>query len=227
MIGVARAFRENGLTIVLAVLFFAVLFGQAISGQALYNEEQITYSLPVVSLLDYITSSAFVVDVAENWQSEYLQFLLFIVATIWLVQKGSRESKSPGMEGIESDEDQRLGTFIRENSPRWAKRGGWRLVLYSNSLVIVMAAIFFFSWWVQAAAGHIDYNQDQIAMHEPTITLTDYLVSPDFWNRTLQNWQSEILAVGSMAVLSIYLRQRGSPQSKPVGAPHDTTAEAG
>jgi hypothetical protein len=129
--------------------------------------------------------------------------------------------------GLESDEKQEVGPHATEESPKWARTGGWRTTVFSNSLGLAMAALFLLSWLAQAVAGHVVYNADQLAQHEPAVSFLGYLGSPDFWNRTLQNWQSEFLAIGSMAVLSIYLRQRGSPESKPVGAAHVTTEESG
>jgi hypothetical protein len=165
--------------------------------------------------------------VLENWQSEYLQFTLYIVGTVWLLQRGSPESKELDKAGGESDEEQRVGAHADERSPRWARVGGVRTWLYSNSLLIVMTAIWLASWAAQSVSGRVAYNADQLDHQEAALTWVQYIGTSDFWNRTLQNWQSEFLAVGSMAVLSIYLRQRGSPESKPVGAPHDATGVEG
>ncbi len=219
--------RANALSLVFGGLFLATLFGQAIAGTADFNAQQLTNGLPTVSFLDYVTSSSFGVDVMENWQSEYLQFFLYILTTVWLVQKGSNESKELGSEGLESDEEQRVGEHARPDSPRWARARGVRLFLYSNSLVIVMTAIWLLSWFGQSVTGWSEYNSDQITHHQPEVSWLGYLGTADFWQATLQNWQSEFLAVGSMAVLSIYLRQRGSPESKPVGAAHDATGVEG
>jgi hypothetical protein len=175
----------------------------------------------------YLTSSNFAADVFENWQSEYLQFTLYILATVWLLQRGSPESKELDKGGRESDEEQRVGAYAGEDSPRWARVGGLRTRVYSNSLVLVMTAIWVASWMGQWVTGRIAYNSEQIDHQEAPLSALQYLSSSDFWNRTLQNWQSEFLAVGSMAVLSIYLRQRGSPESKPVGAPHEATGVEG
>jgi hypothetical protein len=174
-----------------------------------------------------VASSDFVVDVLENWQSEYLQFTLYILGTVWLLQRGSPESKELGKAGGESDEEQRVGRHADERSPRWARVGGIRTRLYSNSLVLVMTGIWLVSWAGQAVAGRVAYNAEQFDHQEAALSWLQYLGSSDFWNRTVQNWQSEFLAVGSMAVLSIYLRQRGSPESKPVGAPHEATGVEG
>lgn len=157
---------------------------------------------------------------AENWQSEFLQFFLFILATIWLIQRGSPESKKPGDEGIGADAEQLVGTHARADSPRWAKARGVRRWIYSNSLLLVMGAIFLLSWLAQSLAGVTVANQENAQHGVPAETWGDYVVSADFWNRTLQNWQSEFLAVGAMVAFSIYLRQRGSSESKPVGVPH-------
>jgi membrane protein implicated in regulation of membrane protease activity len=216
--------RQHALSIFFAAIFLLALLGQSIAGLAAYNEDQSAHGLAAVSYGAFITSSEFVVDVAENWQSEFLQFFLFILATIWLVQKGSPESKQPGDEGTGTDEEQLVGEHAKPNSPRWAKARGWRLFVYSNSLLLVMGIIFLFSWWAQSVAGTVAYNHEQLEHGESAVDWLGYVASADFWNRTLQNWQSEFLAVGSMVALSIYLRQRGSSESKPVGTPHEETA---
>jgi hypothetical protein len=222
-----RRLRDHALSTLFGVLFLLALAGQAFTGFAAYNEQQVSEGLSEVTLLSYLTSSNFAVDVAENWQSEYLQFALYILLTVWFVQKGSTESKEPGMEGPGSDEDAQVGAFARPDSPAWARVGGFRRTVFSNSLFAVMLAIFLVSWLAQSVAGQVAFNEEQIGSLEVPVTWGQYLVSPDFWNRTLQNWQSEFLAVGSMAVFSVYLRQRGSPESKPVGAPHDETGTEG
>ena len=215
--------RDNSLSLVFGGLLLSALAGQAVWGLAGYNEAARTAGLQQVSLLRYVTSSGFAVDVAENWQSEFLQFVLYIALTVWLVQRGSSESKEPGDEGRESDEQQLVGRFARPDSPRWARVGGWRTRLYSHSLVLVMAVVFLGSWSAQAVAGRVADNEERMRDLLDPIGLGAYVVSPDFWGRTLQNWQSELLAIGSMAVFAIYLRERGSPESKEVGAPHGVT----
>jgi hypothetical protein len=222
-----RFVQDNGLGLFFGALFLATLVAQAFVGHADFNHGQLAHHGDPISLGRYVTSSDFVSDVLENWQSEYLQFTLFILATVWLIQRGSPESKEPGKQGGESDEDQKLGPHADERSPRWARVGGLRTWLYSNSLVIVMASIWLASWTGQAIAGRVAYNAEQLDHQEAALTFVQYVGTSDFWNRTLQNWQSELLAVGSMAVLAIYLRQRGSPESKPVGAPHASTGVEG
>ncbi|WP_206447684.1 DUF6766 family protein [Agrococcus sp. KRD186] len=219
--------RKHALTIAFGSIFLLALAGQSIAGLQLFNDEQAAHGAQAVGYLDFVTSSHFILDVAENWQSEYLQFFLFIGATIWLVQQGSPESKKPGEEGIGTDEEQLVFEHARAASPAWAKVRGWRNVLLSNSLLLVMGVIFLLSWLAQSLAGVTVYNHDQLQHGQETLTWLEYIASAEFWNRTLQNWQSEFLAVGSMIALSIYLRQRGSPESKPVGAPHGEGAVSG
>ncbi|WP_152185574.1 DUF6766 family protein [Segeticoccus rhizosphaerae] len=219
--------RDNGLGLVFGALLLLALLGQAFTGQAEINSQADTLGLAHVSFWEYVTSSNFTVDVAENWQSEYLQFLLYILLTVWLVQRGSPESKKVGASGRGSDREQKVGRYAEEDSPKWAKAGGWRTRIFSHSLVLVMGLVFLGSWLAQLVAGRSAYNSQQLSNLEDPVSLGGYLMAPDFWNRTLQNWQSELLAVGSMAVLSVYLRERGSPESKPVGAPHDETAVEG
>lgn len=222
-----RGVWTSSLSVVFGAMFLAALVGQAFTGWAAFNDEQAAAQLAKVSLGEYLTSAAFAVDVAENWQSEYLQFLLYILGTVWLVQRGSPESKELGKSGPESDEDQRVGRFATRESPRWAATGGLRTFVYSWSLVLVMGSIFVASWLVQSVAGWAAFNETRLQQLRDPMSWPAYLLHPDFWARTLQNWQSEFLAVGSMAVLTIYLRARGSPESKPVGAAHETTGVEG
>ena len=216
--------RDNGLSLFFLVLFAAALIGQSFVGLANNNEELMQHGEPAISYGQFVTSSAFLVDVSENWQSEFLQFFLFIAATIWLIQRGSPESKEPGDAGTGSDEDQLVGAHAQPDSPRWARVGGWRQRVYSNSLLLVMGTIFLLSWFAQSVGGVAVANDENAQHGMPAETWLDYVVSADFWNRTLQNWQSEFLAVGAMVTFAIYLRQRGSGESKPVGTPHHTTS---
>jgi hypothetical protein len=219
--------KHNGLSVVFLLMFLGSLGGQAIAGHADFNEQQRFHGDPAISVGRYLTSSSFAVDVMENWQSEYLQFTTFILLTVWLLQRGSPESKELDKAGRESDEDQKVGPHADEKSPRWAKVGGIRTKIFENSLLLVMGTFWVATWVAQSIAGVVQYNSDRLDHQLPTVSWLTYLGRPDFWNRTLQNWQSEFLAVGSMAILAVYLRQRGSPESKPVGAPHHTTGIEG
>jgi hypothetical protein len=222
-----RFLRENSLSLVFLLFFVLAVAGQAFAGWHDFNDQALAHQESTISLGRYLTSSSFGNALLENWQSEYLQFTLYILLTVWFVQRGSPESKEPGKEGGESDEEQLIGEHARPDSPRWARFTDWRGRLYANSLVIVMVTIWLLSWFGQSVTGWSNYNSDQITHHQPTVNWLGYLASADFWQATLQNWQSEFLAVGSMASLSIYLRQRGSPESKAVGAPHHATGTEG
>ena len=219
--------RDNSLSLFFLVIFLAALVGQAIAGHILHNEDAMAHHGPTMTFWRYIRSSDFGNAVMENWQSEYLQFMLFMLATIWLVQRGSPESKPPDQAGLESDQEQKIGPHADEDSPGWARAGGARTFVYSNSLLIVMSIIFFGSWFAQSVTGWTTYNATQVDHHQATVTWLGYVGSADFWEATLQNWQSEFLAVGSFVAITAFLRQRGSSQSKPVGTPHDATGVEG
>lgn len=227
MVTVRKALRDNSLGLFFGVIFLASLAGHAVAGWKACNAEQAADGFGTLSLGRYLASSDFAVDVTENWQSEYLQFLLYITATVWLLQRGSPESKELDKAGQESDKDQLVGAYAKERSPRWAAVGGLRTVVFSWSLALVMAAIFLLSWLAQSIAGRVAFNETRLGRLQDPLTWSEYVTNADFWSRSLQNWQSEFLAVGSMAVLAIYLRQRGSPESKPVGEAHDATGIEG
>jgi membrane protein implicated in regulation of membrane protease activity len=222
-----RFVRENSLALVFLLFFVLAVAGQAFAGWHDFNDQAMAHHEPTISLGRYITSSEYGNAVLENWQSEFLQFTLYILLTVWFVQRGSPESKQVGKEGGESDQEQLIGEYAQPDSPRWARVGGWRTRLYSNSLVVLMVVIWVLCWFGQSVTGWSQFNSDQLTHHESTVNWLGYLGTADFWQATLQNWQSEFLAVGSMAVFSIYLRQRGSPESKPVGASHESTGVEG
>ncbi len=222
-----RFLRFNGLSVTFGLLFLGALVFQAIAGHADFNEEQRQHHSSEISFGRYVTSAAYGVAVLENWQSEYLQFALYVLATVWLLQVGSTESKPLREEGRESEEEQKIGEHADDDSPRWARAGGLRTALYSNSLFVVMGLIFLGSWLAQSVTGWVEYSDQRFEHQMDAVSWWSYLGSADFWERSLQNWQSEFLAVGSMAILSVYLRQRGSSQSKPVGSAHHETAEEG
>jgi hypothetical protein len=219
--------REHSLSLFFLTIFLAALVGQAIAGHALHNQEAMAHGGEQISLWRYVTGSDFGNAVMENWQSEYLQFLLFMLATVWLLQRGSPESKELDKAGVETKQKQKIEGHADRGSPLWARVGGWRTTLYSNSLLIAMAIIFIGSWFAQSVTGWTTFNAEQTDHGDSTVSWWSFVGSATFWESTLQNWQSEFLAVGSFAVLTIYLRQRGSPESKPVGAPHDATGVEG
>jgi len=219
--------RENGLSLFFGAIFLATIVAQSFAGNEAYNAEQRAHGANSVSWWDYVTSSDYWGAVMENWQSEFLQFSLFILATVWLVQKGSNESKKLEDAGVETDRQQRVLEEAGANAPLWARVDGLRRRVYENSLLLAMASIFLLTWVAQSLNNWRGFNAEAREHDGETVSWGRYLLDPDFWERTLQNWQSEFLAVGTMVVFTIYLRQRGSPESKPVGAPHDETASSG
>jgi hypothetical protein len=220
-----RFLRENSLSLFFGVILLGSLVGQSFAGLHQFNAEAVTHHQAAYTWWRYVTSSEFGGDVMENWQSEFLQFTLYILSTVWLIQRGSSESKSEHDLGTMSDQSQLVGGDAKESSPAWAKAGGIRRWLYGNSLVLAMTACFLGSWLCQSVGGWRTFNHDRLDHKESTISWGEYWANADFWDRSLQNWQSEFLAVGSMAVFAVYLRQRGSPESKAVGARHDATGE--
>ena len=215
------------MSVVFLLLFLAALCGQAIAGHADFNDVAQSHGDPTISLGRYVVSSDFGSAVMENWQSEYLQFTLFILLTVWLLQRGSPESKELDKAGGESDQRQKVGPYAQQNSPGWAKVAGIRRTLYENSLVLVMGTFWLGTWLAQSISGVAAYNAEQLDHLQGPLSWWQYIGTASFWENTLENWQSEFLAVGSMAILAVYLRQRGSPESKPVGTPHGATGVEG
>ena len=222
-----RFARDNGLSLFFLALFFATVGAQSVAGQHAENADLAEHGSNAISWWAYVGSTSFAGALMENWQSEFLQFSLFIAATIWLVQKGSNESSSLDESGTESDREQQIGRYTPAGGPSLARRNDLRTRVYENSLLIVMTAIFFATWFGQSLNNWRVFNDDRESHQLSAVSWGSYLVNADFWEKTLQNWQSEFLAVGAMVVFTIYLRQRGSPESKPVGAPHGETGTSG
>jgi Domain of unknown function (DUF6766) len=218
-----RFLRENGLSLFFGVALLASVIGQSFAGLHQFNAEALQHHSETYSWFRYVTSSEFGGDVLENWQSEFLQFFMYVIATVWLFQRGSSESKSMDDGGLMSDQSQFVGRYAKPNSPRWARSEGLKRRLYENSLGLSMLFCFLMSWLGQSLTDWRAFNHEQIDHNAATISWTQYWGNSDFWDRSLQNWQSEFLAIGTMAVFAIYLRQRGSGESKPVGAAHDET----
>jgi hypothetical protein len=220
----SRFFRNNGLSLVLFILFFCTLIiGQSIVGQREYNNDQQEHGQPGVTYTEYLATPHFLEATMENWESEFLQMYVFIMLTIFLYQKGSAESKDPDKEEA-VDRDPRNSRDKRD-APWPVRRGGFVLKLYENSLGLTFLVLFFISFYLHAVGGAGEYNQEQAAhgaAAEP-VSAFAYMGTSRFWFESLQNWQSEFLAIGLMVVLTIWLRQKGSSESKPVDAPHDQT----
>ena len=219
-----RFWRNNGLSIVMLGLFFvAFIVGQALSGWLENNEDRTQHGRPTQTFAEYLTSAHFAEATMENWESEFLQMGVFVLFTVFLYQKGSAESKDPEKRE-EVDRDPR-NVCDKRNVPWPVRRGGWVLKLYENSLSLAFFVLFLVSFLLHAASGRLEYNEEQLLHGAPAVSLGGYMSSSRFWFESFQNWQSEFLAIGCMVVFSIYLRQRGSPESKPVDAPHSETGK--
>jgi hypothetical protein len=220
-----RILRENGLSIVWLGLFFLTFTGGlSIVGHQENNNDLLEHGQPQISYTEYISSSHFVEATMENWESEFLQMFLFVVLTAFLYQKGSSESKKLD-QSEPTDRDPRESRN-KKDAPWPVRQGGMILKIYENSLGLAFLLLFLISLFLHAASGAREYNQDQrLHAANEQLTTLDYMATSRFWFESLQNWQSEFLAVGLMVVLSIWLRQRGSPESKPVDAPHSETGK--
>jgi hypothetical protein len=217
-----RFFRNNGLTIVISLLFIGCLFGQFITGYQEHNEDQREHGQPTLSLAGYLGSSHFLEATMENWESEFLQMFGFIALTAFLYQKGSAESKDP--EKKESVDRHALKLCSKKNTPWPVRKGGLVLRLYENSLSLAFFLLFLVTLLLHAAGGAGVYNEEQSAHgRSQKVSAVGYMATSRFWFESMQNWQSDFLSVGSMVVLTIFLRQRGSPESKPVDSPHSET----
>jgi hypothetical protein len=213
---------RNSLSIVLIVLFLLSLIGQSITGWHEYNKEQIELGSAGVSFSDYIPSGHFIQTTFENWESEFLQMGLYVWLTIFLRQKGSSESKHL----VIKEEVDRRPDPNKKNAPWPVKKGGFVLTLYKNSLLIAFIVLFLASFALHVCGSVSDYNHEQILKGDQTVTVAQYLTESRFWYESFQNWQSEFIAVLSIVVLSIFLRQHGSPESKPVDAPDFETGSS-
>jgi hypothetical protein len=218
---VRRILRENGLSLALMALFLLSLVGHSLAGEHVYNASQQAHGLPAVGYLAYLTTGHFVESVFENWESEFLQMAAFVLLTVFLHQRGSPESKK-----LDGGEDVDEDPSLKRDDPKapWPVRaGGLWLTLYRHSLSIALVSLFAVSFLLHALGGVAEYNDEQRAHGQPEATLVEYLGSSTFWFESLQNWQSEFLSTAGLIVLAIYLREWGSPESKPVAAPHDQT----
>jgi hypothetical protein len=213
--------RDRGLTLVLMLMFVVFLVGQLIAGHFEFNESRMDHGEPPLVLADYLATGHPWEALFENWESEFLQMAVFVLLTTVLIQKGSPESRRPGVTEL-VDVDPR--DFADNPDAPWpVKRGGWVLRLYEHSLGLAFVALFLVSFAGHALGGYAVYVSEQQSHQQPQPTFGEFLASSQFWFQSFQNWQSEFLAIASMVWLAVYLRQRGSPESKPVHAPHDET----
>ena len=216
-----RLFRENGLSIVLVSAFLAFWIGQSVAGHREHNDEQRQHGQPEVPYQEYLASAHFWEATTENWESEFFQIFFYVFLTAILYQKGSAESKKLD-EPEPVDRDPRAGT-PRPDAPWPVRRGGVVLTIYEHSLSLAFLLLFLMAITLHAVSGASDYNQEQVEHGEPPVSVLEYAGTSRFWFESFQNWQSEFLAIALVVLLSIFLRQRGSPESKPVDSPHSET----
>jgi len=217
-----RWLRNNGLALTLLAIFLAVIIGQSAVGWRVYNQDQRDHGEAEVGYIAYLQTPSFMEVTFENWESEFLQMAAYVLLTAWLFQKGSAESRDP-----EAPEDEGASgggpPRIPDDRPWPVRQGGIWLKLYENSLLIAFLLLFALAFVLHAIGGAGQYSQEQEAHGGQAVTTLQYLRTAQFWYESLQNWQSEFLAVFAIVVLTIFLRQKGSPESKPVDAPHHQT----
>jgi hypothetical protein len=211
------ALRDHGLAIALLSLFALSLVGQVWSGWLAYNDDRRQHGGSTAGLAEYLRTGHFGETLFENLESEFLQMAFYVLLTIFLFQRGSAESKDPDQKDEAVDADPR-DSDDKDSAPWPVRRGGFVLTLYENSLSIAFVLLFLFSFVLHGVTGLAEINDDRAAHAEPAITLARYMTSSRFWFESMQNWQSEFLSLAAMVILSIFLRQRGSPESKPVAA---------
>jgi hypothetical protein len=215
-------FRNNGLSLVFISLFVVSIIGQAITGLKQHNQEMQEEGVAAIGMSQYLVSGHFLQSTFENWESEFLQMALFVILTMFLYQKGSSESKDPDDPEEEVD---REPNPKKKDAPWPVRTGGWVLKVYKHSLCYALSLIFIFSFLLHWYGSLKDYNEEQALKGEPLESAMQYVGNSRLWFESFQNWQSEFLSVFAIVVLSIFLRQKGSPQSKPVDASHSETGE--
>jgi hypothetical protein len=207
--------RDNGLTLALATMFVFSLVGMILSGRATYNDDLAEHGRPPVGVAGYVLSGNFQSSLFENWESEFLQMATYVVLTAWLFQRGSSESRDPDDPNRDSDE---LSAEEISRSPIWS----W---VYSYSLGLTLAALFVCSFVLHWFGSFAAANEEARLHGGQVETIADHLVSSKLWFESFQNWQSEFLSTALLVVLSIVLRHKGSPESKPVAAGNEETGQ--
>ena len=221
--GFRRFLFENGLVLAATALFLFSFVGQILTGHDVYNQEQQEHASAAIGLLEYLRTGQFIEATFENWESEFLQMAVFVILTVFLYQRGSSESKT-----IEEPDpvDQRPEEARDDpEAPGPVRRGGASLWLYKHSLSIALFTLFIVSFIAHLVGGTENYNEEQQQHGEPTVSVLQYFGTSQFWFESFQNWQSEFRSVGVLVLLSIWLREQGSAQSKPVAAAHSDTGE--
>lgn len=213
-----RFLHDNGLSLTIFGLFLTFLVAESVAGLKAYNNDRRDHQVAPVSYLQFLSSGRFIEATAENWESEFLEMAFYAMLTSFLYQRGSAESKTPGKRDV-SDRSPRPDP----EAPWPVRHGGLVLKVYERSLSLGLLLLFMAAFLIHAAGGARDYNLSQAEHGQAAVSLLEFMGSSEFWFQSLQNWQSEFLGLGTMIVLSIFLRQRGSPESKAVDAAHSET----
>ncbi|MCU1351303.1 MAG: hypothetical protein JWM05_512 [Acidimicrobiales bacterium] len=217
----ARQFiKDHSLTLVLLIVFLLIWFGQSVAGHRSYNADQRDHHEAATSYRHYLTTGHFREQTFENWESEFLQMGAYVLLTVWLVQRGSPESRP--VDGDEESDDPPEAHRSDPDAPWPVRHGGVILKLYKNSLSLAFMVLFLLSFLLHAQGGAVEYSGQQVAHGGTAVTTWGFMKTAEFWDQSLQNWQSEFLAVLAIVILSVYLRQQGSPESKPVHASHSS-----
>lgn len=214
--------RNNSLSIAMFLLFIGSMGGQIFSGHRVFNDDREDHKLPPVGLVTYLASPHFIEATFENWESEFLQMGAYVLLTALLIQKGSSESKKPN-EGRTRKKDKREARTFESPGP--VHRGGLALKLYEHSLSLSLLALFLFSFTLHVIGGAHQHSREAIEHGGQAVTVIQYLGSSQLWFESFQNWQSEFFSIWALLLLTITLREKGSPQSKPVTAGHKETGE--
>ncbi|WP_046243973.1 DUF6766 family protein [Hymenobacter terrenus] len=212
---------ENSLLLLVGLLVLLTLGGQFATGWHEYNDDLKKMGLAELSARQYFQSGHFLEATFENWESEFLQMGLYVLLTVWLRQKGSSESKKL----YEEEEVDAEPDPTKKDAPGPVRRGGWVLALYKNSLSLAFFFLFLAALWLHARGGAEVFSIEQVHDGKPPVSTLEYMATSRFWFESLQNWQSEFLSILSIVGLSVFLRQHGSPESKPVDAPHTKTGK--
>ncbi len=211
---------KNGLSVAFLLLTVLSLAAQAYTGLVKYNNFRVENHISQVTFCEYLGSGHFIQATFENWESEFLQMGLFVWFTVFLRQIGSSESKKlNGKEEVDKEPKN------HKSAPWPVSKGGWVLAVYKHSLTIALFLLFGLSFLLHWYGSFKDFNEQQILEGKPVVSFFSFLGTSKMWFESLQNWQSEFLSVFAIVVLSIYLREIGSPQSKPVDAPNFQTGE--
>ena len=217
-----RILRDQSLTLAMLGIFAVLLVAQSLTGEREYNQDQAEHGEATVGYAEYLQTGHFVEATFENWESEFLQMGMYVLLTAYLFQRGSSESKDPDDDDEAVDQDPRLARN-QQDAPWPVRRSGFVLTLYNNSLSGALLLIFLICFVLHAWGGAMEYSQEQIAHGGEGVSTLGFMETSSFWFQSFQNWQSEFLAVGALSILSVFLRQKGSPESKPVADPHRST----